>query len=59
MRGSSDIEPVYRELLNSDFVSLFAATNPFDGFAEILCDVRPCRPSRKALGNVQLWKAGQ
>jgi len=34
MRGSSDIEPVYRELLNSDFVSLFAATNPFDGFAQ-------------------------
>jgi len=31
---SSDIEPVYRQLVNSDFVSLFAATNPFDDFAE-------------------------
>jgi hypothetical protein len=31
---SSDIEPVYREFANSDFVSLFASTNPFDDFAE-------------------------
>jgi len=54
---SSDIEPVYRGLLNSDFVSLFAATNPFDDFAEsyamyvhVVLQGKPW--------NVQLWKAG-
>ena len=54
---SRDIEPVYRELVNSDFVSLFAATNPFDDFAEsyamyvhVVLQGKPW--------NVQLWKAG-
>jgi hypothetical protein len=54
---SRDIEPVYRQLVESDFVSLFAATNPFDDFAEsyamyvhVVIQGKPW--------NVQLWKAG-
>ncbi len=54
---SSDIEPVYRELVNSNFISLFGSTNPFDDFAEtyamyvhVILQGKPW--------NVQLRKAG-
>jgi len=54
---SSDIELVYRELVNSDFVSLFAATNPFDDFAESYAMYAHVVLQDKPW-NVQLWKAG-